>query len=153
MKTFSLLTLLLLLTAFISLGAGTALGSNGMIDSSSVQVNLTNQNPDAARPGEPVELTVSVQNVGSNNLKDIAVTVNPEYPFSKVSGETLEKEVSYLNARQDDNDAAVLKFKLMTDSNASEGTYDIDITTTAKERWILIKHNYYYKNHPARDQG
>ncbi len=133
MKTFSLLTLLLLLTAFISLGAGTALGSNGMIDSSSMQVNLTNQNPDAARPGEPVELTVSVQNVGSNNLKDIAVTVNPEYPFSKVSGETLEKEVSYLNARQDDNDAAVLKFKLMTDSNASEGTYDIDITTIAKK--------------------
>ena len=38
--------------------------SNGNIDSSSVQVNLTNQNPDAARPGEPVELTVSVQNVG-----------------------------------------------------------------------------------------
>ena len=31
------------------------------------------------------------------------------------------------------NDAAVLKFKLMTDSNASEGTYDIDFTTTAKE--------------------
>ena len=98
-----------------------------------MQVNLTNQNPDAARPGEPVELTVSVQNVGNNDLKDITVTVNPEYPFSEVSGETLEKQVSYLNARQDDNDAAVLKFKLMTDSNASEGTYDVDIVTTAKE--------------------
>jgi hypothetical protein len=133
MKKFSLLTLFLLFSAFICLGAGTALGSNGNINSASLDVNLTNQNPDTARPGEPVELTTSVQNVGNADLKDITVTVNPEYPFSKVSGESLEKDVSYLNARQDDNDAAVLKFKLMTDANASEGTYDIDITTTAKE--------------------
>src|SRR5512145_185462 len=134
MKKFSLLSLLMLLTVFITLGAGTSLGaSNGNINSASLQVNLTNQNPDYARPGEPVELTVSVQNVGNDDLKDISVTVNPEYPFSKISGENLVKEVSYLNARQDDDNAAVLKFRLMTDPNASAGTYDIDITTTAKE--------------------
>ncbi len=133
MKKFSLLTLILLFSAFMCLGAGTALGSNGNINSASLDVNLTNQNPDYARPGEPVELTVSAQNAGNADLKDITVTVNPEYPFSKISGENLVKEVSYLNARQDDDDAAVLKFKLMTDSNASAGTYDIDITTTAKE--------------------
>ncbi len=96
-------------------------------------MNLTKQNPDYARPGEPVELTVSVQNVGNADLKDISVAVNPEYPFTKISGENPVQEVSYLNARQDDDDAAVLKFKLMTDANASAGTYDIDITTTAKE--------------------
>ena len=134
MKKFSLLALVLLFSAFLCLGAGTAFGaSNGNIKSASVQVNLTNQNPDYARPGEPVELTVSVQNVGNSDLKDISVAVNPEYPFSKISGENLVKEVSYLNARQDDDDAAVLKFRLMTDANASAGTYDIDITTTAKE--------------------
>jgi hypothetical protein len=71
MNKFSLLSLLLLFTAFICLGAGTALGASGLMDSSYLQVNLTNQNPDVARPGEPVELTVSVQNMGSNNLKDI----------------------------------------------------------------------------------
>jgi hypothetical protein len=125
--------LLLLATAFICLGAGTALGSNGNINSASLQVNLTNQNPDYARPGEPVELTLSVQNIGNKALQDITVSVAPKYPFSQVSGEALQKSISYLNARQDDNDAAVLKFKFMTDSNASEGTYDIDITTTAKE--------------------
>jgi len=132
MKKFSLLTILLLFSAFICLGAGTALGSNGDITSSSLQVNLTNQNPDTARPGEPVELTVSVQNVGNKDLEDITVTVEPEYPFSKLSGESLEKSISYLNARQDDDDAAVLKFKLLTDSNASEGTYKLKVTTTSK---------------------
>jgi hypothetical protein len=133
MKISAFVTLLLLATAFVCLGAGTALGSNGNINSASVQVNLTNQNPDAARPGEPVELTLSVQNVGNKDLQDITVSVAPKYPFNQVSGEALQKSISYLNARQDDNDAAVLKFKLLTDSNASEGTYDIDITTTAKE--------------------
>jgi len=133
MKKCSLLIFLLLFSAFTYPEAGTALASNGDIKSASLEVNLAKQNPDAARPGEPVELTISVQNVGNTDLKDIAVTVNPEYPFSKVSGEDLTKKVSYLNARQDDDDAAVLKFKLMTDANASEGTYDIDITTTAKE--------------------
>jgi hypothetical protein len=109
------------------------LDAGGFMDSSSMQVNLTNQNPNAARPGEPVELTLSVQNVGNKGLQDITVSVAPKYPFNQVSGEALQKSISYLNARQDDNDAAVLKFKLLTDSNASEGTYDIDITTTAKE--------------------
>ena len=133
MIKFSLLTLLLIFSSVMALGAGTAYAANGLINSSSVQVNMTNQNPDAARPGEPVELTISVQNVGNADLKDITISVEPKYPFSQVSGEALEKSISYLNARQDNNDAAVLKFKLMTDSNASEGTYNIDITTTAKE--------------------
>jgi hypothetical protein len=133
MKKLSFLTLFILFTAFISLGTGTALGASGLMDSSSLHVNLTNQNPDTARPGEPVELTVSVQNIGSNNLKNIAVSIEPKYPFSQVSGEALKKSISYLNARQDNNDAAVLKFKLMTDANAAAGTYDIDITTAATD--------------------
>ena len=110
-----------------------ALGEGDFINSSALKVNLTNQNPDAARPGEPVELTLSVQNIGNKDLKDIAVAVAPKYPFSQVSGEPLQRSISYLNARQDKNDAGILKFKLMIDSNASEGTYDLDITTTAKE--------------------
>jgi len=133
MKKFSLLTLLIIYSSVLVLGAGTAFAASGLIDSSSVQANVTNQNPDAARPGEPVELTVSVQNMGNDDLKNINVAIEPQYPFSKVSGEPLEKQVSYLNARQDDDDAAVLKFKLMTDSNVSEGTYDLNIVTTARE--------------------
>jgi hypothetical protein len=134
MKKISLWILLLVFSSVVLLlGTGTALSASGFIDSSSIQANVTNQNPDAARPGEPVELTVSVQNVGNDNLKDITVAIEPKYPFSKVAGETLEKKVSYLNARQDNGDAAVLKFKLMTDSNVSEGIYEVNIITTARK--------------------
>lgn len=133
MKKFTFLAFLMLSTILICLGVGTALGESNFMDSSSVQVNLTNQNPDAARPGEPVEITLSVQNVGSKNLNDVSVTIKPKYPFSQASGESLEQKISYLNARQDNNDAAVLKFRLMTDANTAEGRYDVDITTSAKE--------------------
>jgi uncharacterized repeat protein (TIGR01451 family) len=130
---------LFLLTIYTT--CNTALGANvitGLIGSSALQVNLTNQNPDPARPGEPVELTVSVQNIGSNNLKDIVVAIKPKartsfYPFSQLTGESLTQSISYLNARQDNNDATVLKFKLMTDANVAEGVYYIDITTSAKK--------------------
>ncbi len=131
MKKLSLLMILLVLSAILPLNAGTALASTGLIDSASVQIDLTKQNPEAARPGEPLELTFSVQNDGYDDLTDIVVEVEPEYPFTSISGEALEKEIAYLDARQDDADAAVLKFKLMTDADASEGTYELDVTTTA----------------------
>jgi hypothetical protein len=40
----------------------------GLSQGSAVSVSLSNQNPDAARQGEPVELTFIVQNTGNNNL-------------------------------------------------------------------------------------
>ena len=114
-----------------TVGIGTTLsGSNGNINSADLQVSVTNQNPDTARPGEPVELTLSVQDIGDTDLKNIKVAVNPEYPFSQISGENLEQDISFLNARQDTDEAGVLKFKLMTDANASEGAYNLDIVTT-----------------------
>ena len=65
MNKLSFLSLFFLFAIFMCAGIGTAFGAvssstgssaSGLIDSSAVQVNLTNQNPDAARPGEPVEL-------------------------------------------------------------------------------------------------
>lgn len=131
MKKLSLFTFLVILSTIIPLSTGTALASQGQVQSSSLDVSLINQNPDAARPGEPVELTFSVQNVGINDLEDISIEVDPEYPFLKLSGESLTKQITFLNARQDDDDAVTIKFKLMTDADAAEGTYDIDVITTA----------------------
>lgn len=131
MKKICILMLLLLLP----LNACTALADTTGLD---VSVSLINQNPDPARPGETMELTVSVQNTGNKDLKNIVVEIVPEgtssslYPFSEVSGEGLEKEVSFLNSRNDDKDSAILKFKLKTDADVPEGTYEVDIKTTAE---------------------
>jgi LPXTG-motif cell wall-anchored protein len=114
---------------------GTAFGAT---ISSAIDTSMTNQNPNPAHQGEPVELTLSVQNTGSNNLKEISVTVRPHegstfYPFSQLDSQPLTQKVAYLNAAQQGSDAAVLKFDLITDQNAAAGTYYVDVYTTAKE--------------------
>ncbi|MEL4304491.1 COG1361 S-layer family protein [Methanococcoides sp. LMO-2] len=92
-----------------------------------VSVDIMSQSPNPARPGETVELTVSVQNIGNEDLADVKVEIEPEYPFSEVSGESLNKTISFLDARQDEEDAAILRFTLNVDPNAAEGLYELDI--------------------------
>ena len=113
----------------------TALGSS---ISSYIQTNMTNQNPNPAHPGEPIELTFVVQNLGSNNVKDVVVTVKPHtgssfYPFSQLDNQPLSQSISYLNAMQNGNDATTVKIQLSIDQGAAADTYYIDVTTTYKE--------------------
>lgn len=108
----------------------TASAASTYVDATGLSVDIISQTPNPARPGETVELTLSVQNFGNENLKNIVLTAQPEYPFSQVSGESLTKTISYLNARQDDDDAATVKLKLKVDSDVPAGTYGLDIVTT-----------------------
>jgi len=119
-----LLFILLLLSPMAHASAAT------YVDSAGLSVDVMSQTPNPARPGESVELTLSVQNYGNEDLKNIVITAQPEYPFSKVDGESLSRTISYLNARQDDDDAATVKLKLKVASDAPAGTYEMDIVTT-----------------------
>jgi len=119
--------LLLMILLMLPVTAASADISNGV---SGVQTDLMTQSPNPARPGETVELTVSVQNVGSKDLTDVEISIEPEYPFSQVSGESLTKTISFLEARQDEDDATLVKFKLKVDSDVSDGTYDVYIVAS-----------------------
>ncbi|WP_370574278.1 COG1361 S-layer family protein [Methanomethylovorans sp.] len=119
-----LLFILLILSPIAHASAAT------YVDASGISVDIISQTPNPARPGETVELTLSVQNFGNEDLKNIVITAQPEYPFSQVDGESLTKTISYLNARQDDDDAATAKLKFKVASDASAGTYELDIVTT-----------------------
>ena len=119
-----LLLILLILSPIAHASAAT------YVDASAINVGVVSQTPNPARPGESVELTLSVQNYGNENLENIVVTAQPKYPFSQLDGESLSKTISYLNARQDDNDAATVKLKLKVASDAPAGTYNLDIITT-----------------------
>ncbi|OPY23541.1 MAG: NPCBM-associated, NEW3 domain of alpha-galactosidase [Methanomethylovorans sp. PtaU1.Bin073] len=124
MKRLLIFILLMLFPIATASAAGT------YVDATGLSVDIISQTPNPARPGETVELTLSVQNFGNENLKNIVLTAQPEYPFSQVSGESLTKTISYLNARQDDDDAATVKLKLKVDSDVPAGTYELDVVTT-----------------------
>jgi hypothetical protein len=119
--------LILMLILILSLSTASADISAGV---SGVEVDLMTQSPNPARPGETVELTFSVQNVGSKDLTDIVVEIEPEYPFSQVSGESLTKTISFLEARQDEEDATLVKFKLKVDADVAEDIYGIDVVVS-----------------------
>ncbi|WP_321419607.1 COG1361 S-layer family protein [uncultured Methanomethylovorans sp.] len=107
-----------------------AAAASDYVDATGISVDVISQTPNPARPGETVELTLSVQNFGNEDLKNIVMTAQPEYPFSQVDGESLTKTISYLNARQDASDAATVKLKLKVDADVPEGTYELDVVTT-----------------------
>lgn len=125
MKKIYLLAAFLMLVLMSNAGA--------YISTPSLEIDLTNQNPDTARPGEPVEIVLSVQNNGNSDLEDIVIEIEPEYPFSEIEGESLSKEIAYLDARQDEDDASTLKFRLKTNSDAAAGTYEVDIKATVTD--------------------
>jgi hypothetical protein len=120
MKRFLILILILALPI-------TGASAATYVDASSINVDLISQSPNPARPGETFELSLSIQNIGNENLDNIVVELEPEYPFSQVSGESLTRTISYLNARQEDDDATVLRFKLKVDADVSDDTYEIDV--------------------------
>lgn len=119
--------MLVLLLSFSSVSAAMSAGASG------IEVDLMTQSPNPARPGETVEITFSVQNIGSEDLADVVVEVEPEYPFSQVSGESLTKTISFLEARQDEEDASLLKFKLKVDADVAEDIYEIDVVVSDSE--------------------
>ncbi|WP_342304057.1 COG1361 S-layer family protein [Methanolobus sp. ZRKC5] len=119
--------LLLMLILILSITSASAAISAGV---SGIEADLMTQSPNPARPGETVELTFSIQNVGNNDLTGIVVEIEPEYPFSQVSGESLTKTISFLEARQDEEDATLVKFKLKVDADVAEDIYEIDVVVS-----------------------
>ena len=119
--------LLLMLILVLSITSASAAISAGV---SGIQADLMTQSPNPARPGETVELTFSIQNVGSKDLTDIVVEIEPEYPFSQVSGESLTKTISFLEARQDEDDATLVKFKLKVDADVAADVYEIAVVVS-----------------------
>ena len=120
--------LILVLFLILSATSASAALSSSANTANGVYINVMSQSPSPARPGEVVELTLTVQNVGNKDLTNVVIAVDPEYPFSQASGESLSKTISYLKARQDENAATVVKFKLKVDADAAKKTYDIDIS-------------------------
>ena len=90
-----------------------------------VEVSLINQIPDPAEPGDTVELSFRVENrgYGSDGLEDFVVELLPEYPF-RVSG-SASKNAGSLDSRQTGASALTVKYDVLVDENADEGTHGI----------------------------
>ena len=101
--------------------------SSAAADDVAIVADMISQTPDPARSSELVEIRFNVQNLGYDDAENVIIELEPEYPFTRVSGESLNKTIPYLRSRQTDEDAAIIKFKLLVDNGAPDDVYEIDI--------------------------
>ena len=111
------IAILLMLAAAISLAATP--------EATNIEVNLINQIPDPVEPGDSVELSFRFSNTGSAVLDDFTVELLPEYPFQIF--ESAVKDLGSLDARQSSEQSVIIKYNVVVDENADEGTHEIHL--------------------------
>ncbi len=105
-------------------------------------LDLLNQDPDPVKPGEVLEIRLSIQNTGYEDLENCVIEIKPEYPFKALTGETLVKNIGTLGKRYEDTRQKVVKFKLGLENNVNEGKYPLKVyiyTTKDNSRRTLTK--------------
>jgi len=101
--------------------------SSAAAEDVAIVADLISQNPDPARSSELVEIRFNVQNLGYDDVENVIIELEPEYPFTRVPGESLNKTIPYIRSRQTDEDAVTIKFKLLVDNDAPDDIYEIDL--------------------------
>lgn len=105
-------------------------------------LDLLNQDPDPVKPGDVLEIRLSIQNTGYEDLDNCVLEIKPEYPFKAIAGEKLVQNIGTLGKRYEDNRQKVVKFKLGLDNNINEGKYPLKVYVYAdgnKNRFSLTK--------------
>ncbi len=107
----------------------------------SLNVSLINQNPDPARAGENLELRFMVENTGGGDVSNVQYELLPKFPFVAISGEDYTRTIS-LSAYQKGDNAAIIKFKVLVDSESVKGTNDIELKRIVEGSDITTRESY-----------
>lgn len=95
-------------------------------------VDLLNQDPDPVKPGDILEVRLSVQNTGYKDLEDCVLEIKPSYPFRALAGEKLVQNIGTLGKRSEDNRRKVVKFKLGLENSVNAGKYPLKVYAYTK---------------------
>lgn len=116
--------ILVLLVSF-SLLSSTCLALDNLGEG--LTIDLLNQDPDPVKPGDILEIRLSVQNTGYEEQENCIVKIEPDYPFKAISGEELSKNIGTLGKRYDDDRGKVVKFKVRVENDVNEGKYPLKV--------------------------
>ncbi|MBP2219014.1 COG1361 S-layer family protein [Methanococcus maripaludis] len=120
----SSITLLMLL----SVAMAPVYAETSISDISLVSVNLVNQDPTPAVGGDIFEVRIGVKNEGGKSAGDYILELDPSYPFQKVAGEELSKEIGFLDKYQDDDKEVIITaFKLRVNEEVTSGNYPLKV--------------------------
>jgi hypothetical protein len=113
-KTIGLIFLIMVLT-LISVSAK----ENQIITS------LINQDPDPAIAGDIMEVRIGIENRGESTKNNLIVELVENYPFEKISGEDIVKNIGMIGSYLNDKDVKVVKFKIRINRDSIAGSYPL----------------------------
>jgi len=135
-KQFISFIFVFLLSIFVC--SGTALAESTLNSSSSldkgINIDLLNQDPDPVNPGDVLEVRISIENTGYNDIENCFVKIEPEYPFKALSGENLVESIGTLGKRSEDDRRKVMKFKIGVENDINEGSYPLKVYLYSTDR-------------------
>ncbi|MBI3033029.1 hypothetical protein HYY69_06150 [Candidatus Woesearchaeota archaeon] len=127
---------ILLILMFVFSTISLVLGAGDTYTLTNLNVVLQNQDPNPAEPGDVVELRWLVENIGVSKVPGLEFMIEPEYPFSLVSGSQTQY-IGTLNAKEQGKDFAVIYYKLRIDKGAIPGDYNVKLRyqTSGADGW------------------
>lgn len=138
MKKNTSLILLLVLASIIA----TSVIAYEIAEWYQLQITLVNQKPDPVSPGDYVEVRFKIENRGTKNAEDLTFELLPKFPFSLEPGESAVKKVGSVWGRQIGDLGVMIKYKLIVDKSAVEGTNYIKARYKIKDGgWITLEFN------------
>lgn len=142
-KQFFIYMFAFLLSIFVC--SGTSLAESNLNTSSldkGISVDLLNQDPDPVKPGDVLEVRISIENTGYKDIENCFIEIKPEYPFRTLSGEKLTEDIGTLGKRSEDDRRKVVKFKVGIENDVNEGKYPLKVylySTSNKNKISLTR--------------
>lgn len=99
----------------------TAAGSAAALDTPSMDIVLSSQNPYPVRPGQTVDVGVSLQNTYFWKAGSVVVEIVPKAPFTLLPGQDARKEFAGIEGLQ----SRSLSYKLAVSRDAVTSSYDL----------------------------
>ena len=142
-KRFLQLSIVVLITMFGLMN--TLSHAYAYISGSAVlQIQELKYNPYPAEAGKYVDLWIKIENVGTEEAKDVTCILLPEYPFSLNPNENATRHIGKLPGTED----VILQYKLRVDSDAVEGWNEMKIKcqTENSDSWVIHEFDIYVES-------
>lgn len=104
-----------------------------MVKQTGIIIDMLNQEPDPVKPGDILEVRISIQNSGSEAKDNCVVKVEPSYPFKPLPGEELSQDIGTLGKRTIDEREKVVKFKVGVENDVNKGKYPLKVLFYSKD--------------------
>ena len=117
----------LMVSTVASQGLEQDLGPSGIRDGSNVNIDLVNQDPLTAQPGEYVDLKFKISNTGLDEAEDTNIELVESFPFSLDPDVPAEKKLGDVRGASVGDDSYIVEYRVRVDENAVESENEIEM--------------------------